>query len=134
LRGDAAGRVLARPRRDALPEPGGAAEGAHGAESLPAKAQDGYRARIELLKVRGHALRRPHADYLRDGIYELRANHEGVNYRMLYFFQGRQAIVVSHGIVKQRAAVPEREIDRAVRRKRAFAADPVRHTHGEGAR
>lgn len=32
------------------------------------------RARIELLAQLGHELRRPAADYLRDGIYELRAN------------------------------------------------------------
>ncbi|MBM3811173.1 MAG: hypothetical protein FJW20_06005 [Acidimicrobiia bacterium] len=55
-------------------------------------------------------------DCLRDEIYELRASYRGVHYRMLYFFHGRRAVVVSHGIVKERA-VPSREMDLAIRRK-----------------
>src|SRR3989440_5086668 len=43
------------------------------------------RARIELLTQFGHELRRPAADYLRDGIYELRAKQGHVQYRILYF-------------------------------------------------
>jgi len=46
---------------------------------------------------------------------------------MLYFFHGREAVVLSHGIVKQKAAVPPREIERAVARKLAFQRDPRRH-------
>ena len=46
------------------------------------------RARIELLADLGHELRRPAADYLRDGIYELRAKQGHVQYRLLYFFHG----------------------------------------------
>ena len=76
-------------------------------------------------------LRRPAADYLRDGIYELRAKAGRVQYRMLYFFQGRQAVVISHGITKQEATVPATEIERARRRKQAFEADPPRHTYKE---
>lgn len=41
-------------------------------DHLPAKAQDKCRLRIERLRDLGHELRRPEADYLRDGIYELR--------------------------------------------------------------
>lgn len=87
--------------------------------------------RIERLRELGHALRRPEADYLRDGIYELRAKHSGINYRMLYFFHDRTAVVLSHGIMKQAAEVPPKEIELAMRRKRIFCADPARHTHKE---
>jgi len=96
---------------------------------LPDKAQDSCRVRLERLRELGHLLRRPEADYLRDGIYELRAKAEGINYRMLYFFHGKEVVVVSHGIAKQQAAVPSKEIDRAIARKKAYASDPVRHTH-----
>jgi len=65
---------------------------------------------------------------LRNGIYELRAKHAGVNYRMLYFFRGRTAAVVSHGIMKQQAEVPPKDIERAVQRKAMFEAHPQRHT------
>ena len=58
-------------------------------ERLPARAQDKCRVRIERLRDLGHELRRPEADYLRDGIYELRVGLQGMNYRMLYFFRGR---------------------------------------------
>lgn len=46
-------------------------------------------ARIVRLKWRGHELRRPEADYLRDDIYELRVGLQHVNYRILYFFTGK---------------------------------------------
>jgi phage-related protein len=42
--------------------------------------------RIQQLADMGHELRRPAADYLRDDIYELRAKHINVQYRILYFF------------------------------------------------
>jgi hypothetical protein len=51
---------------------------------------------IRLLENFGHELRRPHADFLRDGIYELRPTSQNVNYRILYAFVGKQAAIVSH--------------------------------------
>jgi phage-related protein len=100
-------------------------------ERLPTKAQDKCRVRIERLAELGHELRRPESDYLRHGIYELRAKHGGVNYRILYFFHGSKAVVLSHGFSKQQAKVPAREIRTAVDRKKQFEADPRRHTHVE---
>lgn len=41
-------------------------------DGLPTKAQDKCRVRIQRLAELGHELRRPEADVLRDGIYELR--------------------------------------------------------------
>lgn len=100
-------------------------------DRLPEKAKIQCRARLGLLSEQGHELRRPAADYLRDGIYELRAKAGRVQYRMLYFFHGRQAVVISHGITKQEASVPPTEIERARRRKQFFDADPPRHTYKE---
>src|SRR3989304_6645063 len=99
-------------------------------DRIPAKAQDKCRVRIERLRDMGHELRRPEADYLRDGIYELRVGLRGMNYRMLYFFQGRVAAVLAHGLAKERD-VPPREIEEAIRRKRKFELDPRRHTYKE---
>src|SRR5258708_39858250 len=62
---------------------------------------------------------RPEADFLRDKIYELRVGFNGMNYRMLYFFHGNIAAVVSHGIVKE-AKVPPKEIDKAIERMVKF--------------
>jgi len=96
--------------------------------ALPPVARAKCQVRLERLEELGHELRRPEADYLRDGIYELRAKHAGVNYRMLYFFHGRAAAIVSHGIMKQQAEVPPKDIEKAVQRKVAFEAHPQRHT------
>ena len=97
---------------------------------LPAKIQDKCFLRLERLQEMGYELRRPEADLLRDGIYELRTSLQGVHYRILYFFHGTVAAVVSHGLVKERV-VPPREISRAVERKKRFEADPRRHTYEE---
>lgn len=99
-------------------------------DSLPAKAQDKCLAKIERLKELGHLLRRPEADYLRDEIYELRIGLQGINYRILYFFHGRKAIVLSHGIIKERI-VPVSQIDKAVRNKINFEKDPISHSFAE---
>jgi hypothetical protein len=72
-------------------------------------------------------LRRPEADYLRDDIRELRVGLRGINYRMLYFFHGRTAAVLAHGLTKERA-VPSKEIERAIERRKRFEANPKKHS------
>ena len=96
-------------------------------DRLPEKARLKCFVRLTRLQDLGHELRRPEADYLRDGIYELRASYQGVHYRMLCFFYRRSAVVLTHGIVKERE-VPGDEIDRAIRAKDAFVRDPSTHT------
>lgn len=96
-------------------------------DRLPAKVQAKCIARIDRLAELGHELRRPEADFLRDGIYELRASYQGVHYRLLYFFAGKDAVVLSHGVIKERA-VPSREIEAALQRKKRVEADLERFT------
>jgi phage-related protein len=91
-------------------------------EKLPAKVQAKCIERIDRLGELGHELRRPEADLLREGIYELRASYQGVHYRMLYFFAGRAVVVLSHGFTKERV-VPPGEIDRAIRRRKLVESD-----------
>ena len=69
-------------------------------DRLPEKVLDKCRVKLERLRDLGHELRRPEADYLRDGIYELRVRLGSVNYRMLYFFHENIAAVVTHGLMK----------------------------------
>jgi phage-related protein len=99
-------------------------------DSLPERALDKCRVKLERLQALGHELRRPENDYLRDGIYELRVRLGTVNYRMLYFFHENTAAVVSHGLMKEQR-VPPKEIDRAITAKQRFIRDPNRHTHQE---
>jgi putative component of toxin-antitoxin plasmid stabilization module len=88
------------------------------------------RARIERLAEVGYEIRRPEADFLRDGIYELRIRFGTVNYRLLYFFHGQTAAVLAHALTKE-AAVSIRDIDRAIERREKFVDNPVKHTYRE---
>ena len=86
------------------------------------------RVRLARLAELGHELRRPEADYLRDDLYELRSRMGTVNYRVLYFFHGRNVAVASHGFTKV-AEVPSQEIELAIKRRQAFKTSPEKHTY-----
>ena len=58
-------------------------------------------AAIGRLSELGHELRRPLADILRNGIYELRIRKGRVNYRILYFFHGRNLAILGHALTKE---------------------------------
>ena len=87
-------------------------------------------AHIRLLAQFGHELRRPLADYLEEGIYELRIRRGRVNYRILYFFHGQNIAILAHGLVKE-GTIPQADLTRAVNRKEAFLKNPVKHTYEE---
>ena len=95
-------------------------------DRLPAKARAKCLNYMRLLAISGHELRRPAADFLRDGIYELRASYGTVQYRILYFFRGRDVVVLSHGVTKSQK-VPDAEIQRAIARKQLVMQDPLRY-------
>ena len=74
---------------------------------------------IQLLAEKGHELRRPVSDMLRDGIRELRAHDGTVQYRILYSYHGSNVAILAHALTKE-GKVPDKEIDRAVERMKAF--------------
>ncbi len=97
---------------------------------LRTKDQSAYekcQALIRRLEEDGHELRRPTADILRDGIHELRARKGRVNYRILYFFHGKNVALLAHALTKE-AEVPKSAIDLAALRKRQYTAAPDTHT------
>lgn len=99
-------------------------------EELKSRNQLAYarcRARILELEQQGHELRRPHSDYLRDGIRELRTHAGRVQYRILYSFLGRNVAILTHAITKERE-VPDKEIERAIRCVEQARSRPDRHT------
>lgn len=74
------------------------------------KVQDKIFDAVARLEELGHELRRPEAEYLRDGIYELRVKKGHVNYRPLYFFDDvkdkterivQRRAVIAHGCTKE---------------------------------
>ena len=98
-------------------------------DQLSEKVRDKCIVRIERLAELGHELRRPEADFLRDGIHELKVQYGNVHYRILYFFHEGDA-VLSHGCTKE-DVVPPVEIDRAIQNKVRFIQNPARHTYEE---
>jgi hypothetical protein len=53
-----------------------------------------------------------------------------VNLRILYFFHGREATILAHALTKE-DRVPPVDIERALRRKRAFEGRPTAHLGAE---
>ena len=84
-----------------------------------------------MLRDLSHELRRPAADFLREGVYELRAKQGRVQYRILYFFHGRNVAILAHSLTKE-GAIPAVDMERALKRKRLFEASPEVHTYEEG--
>jgi phage-related protein len=101
-------------------------------EELKKKNRKGFAkcvARIRQLNSIGHELRRPAADYLQDGIYELRAKDINTQYRILYFFNGKDIAVLNHLIIKKTSVVPKKDIELAIKRKKKFEQNPEKHTY-----
>jgi len=96
-------------------------------DGLSEKVQDKCVTKIERLAELGYELRRPDCDMLEGVIYELRAKHLNVNYRILYGFCGKNIVLLSHGCTKE-ARVPRVEIERARMNLRNYQRNPQAHT------
>jgi len=82
-------------------------------DSLTQKEQAKVYAYITELKKQGNNLRRPMADYLGDGIYELRLKDN----RIFYFFYLRERAVLIHAIKKHVKRIPENDLRLCIKRK-----------------
>ena len=80
---------------------------------LPVKERAKIRAYIEELKQQGHNLRRPMADYIGEGIYELRPKDN----RIFYFFFLRESAVLLHAIRKKTKKIPDSDFQLCLKRK-----------------
>ena len=83
-------------------------------KTLSEKDNKKLKARLDLLKEQGIELKRPHSDYLRDGIHELRVKLSRGQTRTLYFFCFENYIVLTHSFYKRTDEVPVGEINRAL--------------------
>jgi len=97
-------------------------------EKLPKKVQAKGINRIYRLEEMGHELKRPEADYLKDDIYELRWSWQNVNYRILYFFFGQEAVILTHGLTKE-DVIPKGDLNIAIKRKNLYISNPNKHTY-----
>lgn len=75
---------------------------------------------IELLNQYGTALKKPHVDYLKDGIWELRTKQSTNIARTLYFTFSGQKIILLHGFIKKTQKTPASEIEHAIKNKEDY--------------
>lgn len=81
---------------------------------LPKKEQTRIGAYISELKKQGYNLRRPMADYIGEGIYELRPRDN----RIFYFFFLRENIMILHAIKKKTDKIPINDLELCIKRKK----------------
>lgn len=91
-------------------------------DALPLKDRQKAAAYIRELKRQGYNLRRPMADYVGHGIYELRP---GAN-RVFYFFFMRDSAVLLHALRKKTDKLPQRDIELCIKRKQLVEEDEKR--------
>jgi phage-related protein len=89
-------------------------------EDLPSEDAKEVVATIAALRELGNKARRPLADYLEDGIYELRARRFKKQFRVLYTFAGKQTILLLTGFIKKTKSVPSQRIERAKALKKDY--------------
>ena len=85
---------------------------------------------ISLLEEQGPNLKRPYADTVKGKIRELRIHYGSNQYRIIYFFQMRDQIVLVHAFIKKTEQLRTRDIELAEKRmhdwiKRHFAGGRV---------
>lgn len=73
-------------------------------------------AHLSLLEEQGPHLKRPYADVVRGKIRELRIHQSSNQYRILYFFQMRYQVVLTHAFSKKTQQLKEKDIELAERR------------------
>ena len=84
-------------------------------------------AHLSLLEEQGPHLKRPYADVVRGKIRELRIHQSSNQYRILYFFQLRDQIILMHAFSKKTQQLKEKDIEIAERRMQDWIK---RHTAG----
>ena len=82
-------------------------------EDLTEKENMKVRAYLKILKEFGHNVRRPIADYLGEGIYELRPQA----HRVFYFFFMKDSVVLLHMLRKKTDKIPLNDFNLCVKRK-----------------
>jgi phage-related protein len=82
-------------------------------DSLTKKEQSKAHAYFTELKKEWNNLRRPMADYLKDGIYELRPK----NNRIFYFFYLREKAILVHAIKKYVKRIPADDLRLCIKRR-----------------
>ena len=60
--------------------------------------------------------------FIRDGIYEIRASHDGNIYRAFFIFDEGNIVMLFNGFQKKTQKTPESEINKAIKLKKEYYA------------
>ena len=85
-------------------------------DGLDKKSRAKVAAHLSLLEEQGPNLKRPYADVVRGKIRGLRIRQSSNQYRILFFFQARDQIVLAHAFSKKSQQLKEKDIELAERR------------------
>ena len=85
-------------------------------DGLDKKSRAKVAAYLSLLEEQVPNLKRPYADIVRGKIRELRIHHSSNQYRILYFFQVVDQIVIVHAFSKKTQQLKKKDIDLAEKR------------------
>jgi phage-related protein len=88
-------------------------------DELPKREQAKIFAYLDELMAQGHNLRRPMADYLRDGIYELRPKDN----RIFYFFFMKNRAILLHAIKKHSDKILVNDLQLCLKRRNIVEND-----------
>lgn len=98
-------------------------------DGLPRKVQNKCYVKIERLAELGHELKRPESDLVEEGVHELRIRFQSVNYRILYAFHEKAAVLL-HGFTKEKE-ISAGDLKIALSRFDEFRNDPKKYTYTE---
>ena len=85
-------------------------------DGLDKKSRAKVAAYLSLLEEQGPNLKRPYADIVRGKIRELRIHYSSNQFRILYFFQMFDQIVLVHALSKKTQQLKKQDIDLAEKR------------------
>lgn len=89
--------------------------------SLDAGAQRKFDYSLAMLKILDRVSGK-FVKFIRDGIYEVRANHDGNIYRAFFIFDEGNVVMLFNGFQKKTQKTPENEIKKAIQIKNEYYA------------
>ncbi|MDE5849519.1 MAG: type II toxin-antitoxin system RelE/ParE family toxin [Muribaculaceae bacterium] len=87
--------------------------------SLTDGAQKKFDYSLAMLKIQ-ERISEKFVKYIRDGIYEVRANHDGNIYRAFFIFDEGNVVMLFNGFQKKTQKTPDSEIKKAIQIKNEY--------------
>lgn len=90
--------------------------------SLSVGAQKKFDYSLAMLKLQ-EKVSQKFVKFIRDGIYEVRATHDGNVYRAFFIFDDGNIVMLFNGFQKKTQKTPESEIKKAIQIKKEYYED-----------